>query len=895
MAKFNQLFLLASLVFGNAYADIRINEFMADNDTVLADDDGDFSDWIELHNTGSAVNLAGWYLTDDLSELTQWALPSIILPAGGYLIIYASDKDRVTGTFLHANFKLGKGGEYLALVQPDGVTVEYEYAPEYPQQEDDISYGVAASGDIGYLSDPTPAAANSELTLPSVSISPVSQLFTGTLTITLQTDLALATGDVIRYTTDGSDPLPTSIVYSAPFVLNEGAQVRAAVFRGAESSLAVISTYVHYAADLIGFESSLPLVVISTGGESVSTDDVVHTPTSIAVIDSDNATSSTSLSGDVDYVGYAGLRVRGSSSAAFPKRPYKVELWDADQDDFDVNILGLGEESDYVLIPPGNMDRNLISNTFMADLSSDMGMLSMDWRYVEVFLDDGDNTVSQDDYEGIYLLFENIKTGEQRVDIADLSPTDVAEPAISGGYIIKYDRVDPDEYSFTPGSAFSSVGDSNFQLVVHRPKLDDLSSAQSAWIEGYVRDFESALLGATALDAETGYRRHIEENSWIDAHILDVLALDADLLRLSNYFYKDRGYRLVNAPVWDFDRSLNSADERDDDPDQLHSPRQVDPFEYSWWGELFNIEHFDEKYRRRWHALREGPLSNAALFARVDELAAPLFEPYPREHERWGALPDYGSRYGGESNYQGEVDALKDWLWERVNFLDGFLSDPGNPDCSSSTLDYSLVADTWAMISLPCVPPASSTISSIFGDDIGGTYGVDWAVLIFDPAIGESGNYVSLTADELPEPGQGFWIIQLSESVAILDLPAGSTAVTSDSSIPACSSIEGCTSVPVSTVSRWMLLGNPLRTAVALESIRVLSNSGVCSGVNSCSLSAAASADILPSPMFTYFREASSSYRLLPSVGLLDEWSAFWMFAGDTAGAADSEIVFTLD
>ena len=142
-------------------ADPVISELMASNATTLADEDGDYSDWIEIHNPGPAsVDLTGWYLTDDATELTKWQFPSATLADGDYLIVFASDKDRgVAGSELHTNFKLGGDGEYLALVESDGVTVVDEYTPVYPEQRTDISYGLSGVM-YGYFAEPTPGAAN---------------------------------------------------------------------------------------------------------------------------------------------------------------------------------------------------------------------------------------------------------------------------------------------------------------------------------------------------------------------------------------------------------------------------------------------------------------------------------------------------------------------------------------------------------------------------------------------------------------------------------------------------------------------------------------------------------------------------------------------------------------
>ncbi|MHC4109769.1 MAG: lamin tail domain-containing protein, partial [Planctomycetota bacterium] len=131
-----------------------ISEFMASNINALADGDGFFSDWIEIYNpAGTAVNLDGWYLTDDDANLTEWQFPDgLQIEPGEFLIVFASDKKYVDypnnypyldpGGDYHTNFEINKDGEYLALVAPDGNTVIHEYAPEFPIQSADISYGL---------------------------------------------------------------------------------------------------------------------------------------------------------------------------------------------------------------------------------------------------------------------------------------------------------------------------------------------------------------------------------------------------------------------------------------------------------------------------------------------------------------------------------------------------------------------------------------------------------------------------------------------------------------------------------------------------------------------------------------------------------------------------------
>ena len=105
----------------------------------MQDASGAYPDWIEIYNPGTtAVDLSGWYLTDDSTDLTQWAFPaSTSIPAGGYRVVFA-DGGTSTATELHASFKLTTDGEYLALVKPDGTTVVHEYAPAFPAQTADV-------------------------------------------------------------------------------------------------------------------------------------------------------------------------------------------------------------------------------------------------------------------------------------------------------------------------------------------------------------------------------------------------------------------------------------------------------------------------------------------------------------------------------------------------------------------------------------------------------------------------------------------------------------------------------------------------------------------------------------------------------------------------------------
>jgi len=155
ISRLSFCFLLAFVTFnlgliGSNAAPV-INEFLADNGGGLADEDGDFSDWIEIYNPGPGVaDLDGYFLTDDLSVPMRWEVPAgVSLPVGGYRLVFASGKNRGSGVGeLHTNFSLGAGGESVALIAPDGVTVVSSFE-NYPQQRQDVSFG--NGGDVETL------------------------------------------------------------------------------------------------------------------------------------------------------------------------------------------------------------------------------------------------------------------------------------------------------------------------------------------------------------------------------------------------------------------------------------------------------------------------------------------------------------------------------------------------------------------------------------------------------------------------------------------------------------------------------------------------------------------------------------------------------------------------
>jgi len=143
---------------------IIINEVMASNQVNLTDEDGEYSDWIELYNQSDEdINLKGYSLSDNEFNVSKWKFPQITIKAKEYLVVFASGKDKIEedGIHCHTNYKLSAAGENLILSSPKGDSD----VMAIPPLESDVAYGRAETGEqvgiYGKLTFPTPGQANS--------------------------------------------------------------------------------------------------------------------------------------------------------------------------------------------------------------------------------------------------------------------------------------------------------------------------------------------------------------------------------------------------------------------------------------------------------------------------------------------------------------------------------------------------------------------------------------------------------------------------------------------------------------------------------------------------------------------------------------------------------------
>lgn len=644
----------------NSFDSVYISEFLAQNGQSLQDNDGEYPGWIELYNGGSeTVNLAGWFLSDSPTNPTKWRFPGVSILPANFILVFASGKNRTNDlAHLHTNFRLSNAGGYLALVGP-ATNVESDFT--YPKQSTDVSYGrVRGEPDIcGYFSTPTPGRPNESSGAgfaPEVILSRQSGSFSQPFTVQLSSD---STNSVIRYTLDGELPTHLSPVYHAPIEVTNTVCLRARAFEeGLLPGPPQTGAYIMLASNVLGFKSSLPVLVMDTLGS--------HRATSsrsglVQLAFYEPVEGKTSLTNRPTMTIRGGFHVRGSTSAGMPQTGFALQFVDEFNHEQHLPALGLPANSDWVLYAPTEFDPVMIHNPFVHQLSRDLGHYSPRTRFLEVYLVRHRGPVTTRDYHGLYVLEEKIKVGKHRVAIDRLGPEDLKPPEVTGGYLLKFDRLGPGESGFWAGGA---------SMVYVEPKEPVISLpqrvAQRQYLQEYFDEFEQVLHGPNWKDPIQGYRAYIDVDSWIDFHVLEVLSGNVDALRYSTYLYKPRGGKITYGPHWDFDRALGSNDYRDSDPRHWNTGRF---FDAPWWNRLFRDPDFWQLWVDRWQGLRMTLFSESHLFGLVDRLADEVREAQPREVKRWGLEPRWGT-------YQSEVDWMKSWLSQRMEFIDQQLVQP---------------------------------------------------------------------------------------------------------------------------------------------------------------------------------------------------------------------------
>jgi hypothetical protein len=480
---------------------------------------------------------------------------------------------------------------------------------------------------------------------------------------------------------NAAEPTAGSPEYTGPITISSSSIVRASVFSSDNLSRGYPTTghFVRLAnsglARLDTFSSQMPLVVVDTHGSGALVKDAIDHPAWVYTWNA-AANGATMLTTTPALGSSLTTGVRGASSALFPKKSFTLSLNDTLGGGNPKAFFGFAASDHWALVGPWKFDRTFLHNAFVYALSNRLGHWASKTQLVELFFNADGGDLDYNDYAGIYVFTETIRVDPKRVNITPIDPGDTGSKKVTGGYILKSDLPDTDEFSFQTKRNYPGAP---FALIVHQPKAAALPQAQRDYVTSYVQGLDDAL--QSDLDkgfTQATYNDSLDRSSWVDSHIINILAMNPDAFVRSTYFTKDRGARLVAGPVWDFDRTMDGGDDRSHDPERWTGPLvfgddpPTDLWGYGWWGMLAQDPEYLQEWIDRWQKLRAGELSAANMNALVDSLAAQVSPAAAaRDAARW---VDDASRYGGA--WQGEINNLKAWLAHRATWIDSQFTAP---------------------------------------------------------------------------------------------------------------------------------------------------------------------------------------------------------------------------
>lgn len=484
-----------------------------------------------------------------------------------------------------------------------------------------------------------------------------SSTFSTQISVTLNSKI---TNAQIRYTTDGSVPTINSTLYSNALSFTKTTQLRAQSFiNGAPSGAMGTAVYV---ASSIDPKHDLPVLIVDAYGKGKPARDYIDA--AIMLMEPKNNVASLLQTPTLATRG--GFHVRGQSSANFEKTPYRLELWDNENKDAKYSIMGMPADGDWCLLSPFP-DKSLIRNALAYEMGKSMGLQTPRYTFVEVYLNLDNQPVSASDYQGVYLLTEQIEIDKDRLDIKKLKADDLTEPKISGGYLMQFNMM------ATDGPLVKGSGWSDLEIV----EPDDILPQQLTWISNYIQKVHNSLRSTTPSDPQTGYPAYIDVDSFINYIIGNELAREGDSYMRSTYIYKDRDKKLKAGPLWDYDLAYNCVK-------MGGTSSSVEGWQFQpmfpgmsstvdWYYKLMQDPSFQAKISARWQELRSGPLSDSQLTALVQRLTTPLNNAAKRNFQKWNILNT--ATVGGfgtqtTQTWEEQISILQTYLLKRAAWLD---------------------------------------------------------------------------------------------------------------------------------------------------------------------------------------------------------------------------------
>ena len=368
------------------------------------------------------------------------------------------------------------------------------------------------------------------------------------------------------------------------------------------------------------------------------------------------------------------IRRRGNSSMQYEKGQYNLKLLQPDSDkSHALPLLGMGEEAHWIL--NGSMvDKSLMRNYIVYELTAQFMPYVPNSRYCEVILYEN----GQYRYEGVYLLIESIRQGPNRVDINTYNPKNVY-----CDFIIRRDRdgkndIMLDTYGTREGLSYDPGHEYDYgHLGLVYPRADELTAASQQYIEEKISTMEKVLY-SQADGVPGSIENYIDMDSFVDLFLANEFFSNYDAGYHSTYFYSKKGGKISAGPVWDYDGAMDNY--------------RLEPMSYEgmwfylapWFNQLVKHYPFDQRLKERYAQLRTGPLSDKTVEQLIDQTAQYIGPAQVRDWTRWAhiylekqryTLEDYTDPNGDivqreSQSYGEEIRKLKRTLREHGYHMD---------------------------------------------------------------------------------------------------------------------------------------------------------------------------------------------------------------------------------
>ena len=466
----------------------------------------------------------------------------------------------------------------------------------------------------------------------------------------------------------------------------------------------------------------LPIIFIDTKQKCLNKDVIEKIPATMSVLDGATNNVADSAKGTHYDIG---IKVRGQSSALFPKPGYSIEVHDSLGEGMNVSLFGLPPADDWVLHGP-YVDKSMMRNALAHWLFRQAGRYSPRTKHFDLYI----NGV----YRGVYVLIEKIKRGKYRVNVSKLKEDDIAGDSLTGGYIWAYDKTGTN----TGGAGDKKTGGieaegfrtaDGLNVILHYPKKANIQPKQEEYIKKYLDDLEGLFSNGKN---GSGYENYVDVGSAVDYVLHQELTDNGDSYWCSFFLHKPKNKtnkegvytegKVTLGPPWDFNLAMGNSSMMGGSGKswQIEGKSGGGMGGWGWgWGGggdatmnmkapiwlsgMWKDSKYQSELKKRWAELRSGVWHTKVMDAYLDSMKTYLTKAAERNFKRWPNLgknsgqgdadpepmkfctnsSSGGMGMGGNnaSTWDGEFEYLRKKMKERMQWMDqqlGF-TEPANP------------------------------------------------------------------------------------------------------------------------------------------------------------------------------------------------------------------------